>query len=207
MFISRSHYPSNMHTGAKVTLIIGGVFTVIGLIVSGLGVGAVATADNIEDNAELVGSSGSFTYGADDFGYEVFVKGEISSAECESITVTITNSTGETGDFWGSFFEPDCYDTTTYDYDGYSYIGYFSWLHDEGSYSLDASQEVIIYDTGAEIGQGLLGAGIVAFCGFPSIACGVLLLIIGGILALALKESQPVQMVMAPGAEQQPPEA
>jgi len=200
-----------MHNAARATLAIGGLLTIVGIIVVTLGVGTAATAFDIEDNAEMIGSSGTFTANEEHWGFEIFVKGEISASSCESISVTITDSSGnEEGEFWGTYYDEDCY-SSDHDYDGYTYIGFFSGLHDNGLYSVDASQQVIVVDTADAVGAQLGGAGLAAFCGMPALGCGVLFLLLGGVLGLALKDKQNIQVTHSPGApvnlgqNQQPP--
>ncbi len=198
-----------MHNAARATLAIGGLFTIVGIIVLALGIGTAASAFDLEENAEMIGSSGSFTSNDDDWGFEFFVKGEISESECEGISVTVTDSTGSDEDeFWGAYYDEDCY-SGAYEYDGYTYIGSFSIVHDNGVYNVDASREVIVVDTAEGTGEALAGAGLAAFCGMPALGCGVLFLLLGGVLGLALKDKQNVQVTHSPGApsvlEQQPP--
>ena len=190
-----------MHNAARGMLAIGALFAIIGLIVVALGIGTAAGAFDIEENAEMIGSSGTFVSNDDDWGFEFFVKGEISESECLDISVTVEDSSGsEEGEFWGSYYDEDCY-SNSYEYEGYTYIGSFSALHENGLYSVDASQEVIVVDTAEGAGEAIGGGLLATLCGLPALVCGVLFLLIGGILGVALKDKQNVQIQQ----HQQPP--
>lgn len=173
-----------------------------------LGIGTAATAFDVEDNAEMIGSTGSFTANEEHWGFEIFVKGDISESTCEGIRVDITDSSGADEGTWGEYYDEDCY-SSDHEYDGYTYIGYFSGWHDNGLYNVDASQSVIVVDTADAVGAEVAGAGIAVFCGMPSIGCGVIFLLIGGVLGLVLKDKQNVQVTHSPGGpsvlEQPPP--
>jgi hypothetical protein len=183
-----------MHNGARATLAIGTLFTIIGLIVVALGVGTAAGAFDLEENAEMIGSTGSFVSNDDDWGFEIFVKGEITEEECESISVTITDSTGSDEDeFWGTYYDEDCY-SNAYEYEGYTYIGSFSIVNDNGVYNVDASTEVIVVDTAEGAGEAIGGGLLAALCGLPALICGILFLLLGGVLGVALKDKQNVQI-------------
>jgi len=183
-----------MHNGARATLAIGILFTIIGIIVIALGVGTAATAFDLEENAELIGSSGSFVSSDDDWGFEIFVKGDITEVECESISVTITDSAGSDEDeVWGPYYDEDCY-SNNYEYEGYTYIGSFSIFNENGVYNLDASSEVIVVDTSEGAGEAVAGGLLATLCGIPALICGILFLLLGGVLGLALKDKQNVQI-------------
>jgi hypothetical protein len=193
-----------MHNAARGTLAIGAIFLVIGIVVTVFGLGSVAGAVDLEENAEMIGTSGSFTSNDDAWGFEFFVKGEISESECMDISVTVEDSTGsEEGEVWGSYYDEDCY-SNNYEYEGYTYIGFFSILHENGVYSVDASREVIVVDTSDGVGEAIGGGILATFCGFPSIVCGLILALIGGVLGVTLKDKQDVQITTAP--QQQPPQ-
>ncbi len=193
-----------MHNAARGTLAIGAIFLVIGIVVTVFGLGSVAGAVDLEENAEMIGTSGSFTSNDDTWGFEFFVKGEISESECMGISVTVEDSTGsEEDDVWGSYYDEDCY-SNNYEYEGYTYIGFFSIFHENGVYSVDASQEVIVVDTAEGAGEAIGGGLLAGFCGFPSIVCGLILALIGGVLGVTLKDKQDVQITTAP--QQQPPQ-
>ena len=85
-----------------------------------------------------------------------------------------------------------CSDTHTQS--GYSYIGYLS-VENDGFYRVEFSGEgdVLVAESEVEVG-GLLAAGIGFWCG----CCSVLILIVGLIMALVMKDNAPAQILVMP---------
>ena len=183
-----------MHTATKITLILGGLITVIGIIMF-VG-GAEAVEVDYENESAFRGDTGTWDYVDDDF-YIVYVRGSVS---CESFSATMTNSSGDTTD--GDFFETpyldkyDCgdIDMTNITADGYYGIGYITASANE-TYSMDASHEMFIMGELQELGEAI--GGLMAILGsFGVICCGAFFLLLGGIFALTLKNPQPTMVVV-----------
>ena len=97
---------------------------------------------------------------------------------------------------------------TNYDRDGKGLvkIGRACWGCYEGNVSFESNQSVwVTYDenTGEKLGDdiGIMILGF--FGGFGSICCGVLFLIIGGIMALTMKDNKNQKMMYMPPAGNQ----
>ncbi|HIF45316.1 MAG TPA: hypothetical protein EYQ73_00760 [Candidatus Poseidoniales archaeon] len=183
-----------MHTATKITLIIGALITVIGIVMF-IGGAEVAEVD-YENESAFRGDNGTWDYVDDDF-YIVYVRGSVS---CESFSATMTNSSGNTTD--GDFFETpyllkyDCedIDMTNISADNYYGIGYITASANE-TYSMDASHEMFIMGGLQELGEAI--GGMMAILGsFGVICCGAFFLLLGGIFALTLKTAEPTLVMV-----------
>ena len=183
-----------MHTATKVTLILGGIITVIGIILF-VGGSEIATID-YENDAAFRGTDGTWDYVTDDT-YTVYVRGDV---DCESFTATMENSSGDTSD--GEFIDSpflaiyDCedIDMTNVTADSFFSIGFIT-AEENGTYIMSASDEVFIVGVWAEISEAFGGLGMI-MGSFGAICCGAFLLLLGGIFALTLKNvEQPVVMI------------
>ena len=182
-----------MHTATKVMLILGGVITIIGIVMF-VGGAAAADFDPVGDS-EWEGSSGTFD-GDTDVWYGAYA--EVSS--CDDITYDITDSDGYTlassdsDDTWMDY----CDDTTAAE-DGYVSLG--NWVDDGATVTVSASSTVYIADVGEELGEAV--GGFMAVMGsFGVLCCGGFFLLLGGIFALTLKDKGDTVVVVQGGAQQ-----
>ena len=181
-----------MHTATKVMLILGGVITVIGIVMF-VGGAAAADFDPVGDS-EWSGDSGTFD-GDSDVLYGAYA--EVSS--CDDITYDITDSDDYTlassdSDGWTDY----CDDSTAAE-DGYVFLG--SWLDDGATVTVTASSTVYIADVGEELGEAV--GGFMAIMGsFGVLCCGGFFLLLGGIFALTLKDKGDTVVVVQGGAQQ-----
>lgn len=182
-----------MNNFARVILVFAVIFTVLGGI--GFLSGAAVASMDLEEYAIVEGTQGSFNVAEDHLGLEVYAAGAVN---CNSFDVTITDSSGSTeDDIWGDYFEKDCGQGV--EYDGYTYIGYFSILNDEGAYTISSNYPILLLDTSDGFADAL-GGGLLALCSLPLLICGVIGLLAGGILGAVMKDKQNV--VVAQGAQQ-----
>lgn len=178
-----------MHTATKVMLILGGVLTVIG-IVMWVGGAAALEFDPIGDS-EWEGKSGTFD-GESDIWYGAYAE----ASSCDDITYSVTDSDGDEvvtsdeGD-WGYV---EC-DDSTYAEDGYIYLGSWDSSIYPAPYSVSSSETIYIADIGEELGEA--GGGILAILGsWGLLCCGGFFLLLGGIFALTLKEGGDTVVVV-----------
>ena len=182
-----------MHNAARGSLAVGGLILVIGIVSFVLG-GAAAASDIEEDNV-FEGTSGSFDYPDDDW-WIVYTKDNV---DCESLSVTFTNSSGSTTDEWGDpfFTKDDCSTVGTEDdLDGFQSVGSVDIIGaTAGTYTVSASSKIYISPLFEDAGEAIGGALLAACFGLPAIICGVCFLLIGGVLGISLKDKQNVQIV------------
>jgi hypothetical protein len=184
---------TTMNNFARVILVFAVIFTGIGAV--GFLSGAAVAATDLEEYAIVDGTQGQFSVTEDHLGLEVYASGTVS---CSAYDVTITDSSGSTeGEFWGDYFDQDCGGGV--EFDGYTYIGSFSILHDAGDYSISSNNPIILLDT-SDGWADAIGGGLLALCSLPLLICGVIGLIAGGILGAVMKDKQNV--VVAHGQPQ-----
>jgi len=179
-----------MHTAGKVLLIIGGIITALGIVMT---VGGAASAElNPESENVWEGTSGDFTIPDDDI-YGVYIKG--SSSECEQIgsstSISITNTAGD------EIFEKSCEFNEDDDYlnDDFQRVGSIEYWSTNAGDKVTITSNVKIYIVGDIDALGDVAGGFIAAAGGILIAiCGGVILLIGLILALTLKTKDPVMM-------------
>tara|TARA_B100000767_G_scaffold250296_1_gene252451 strand:- start:276 stop:1082 length:807 start_codon:yes stop_codon:yes gene_type:complete len=168
------------------------------------------------------------TDGNGDIGLTFWVKGVYEDKDgdgtwdvCQNTNVTITESPDVNNSWdWAEFLDGNFYNevqanqrcdandkNTNYDREskGLAKIGRACWGCYAGNVSFESNQSVwVTYEekVGEELGEdvGILILGFIG--GFGGICCGVLFLIIGGIMALTMKDNKQ-QMMYAPPADNQ----
>jgi len=168
------------------------------------------------------------TDGKGDIGLTFWVKGVYEDKDgdgtwdvCQNTNVTITESPDVNNSWdWAEFLDGNFYNevqanqrcdandkNTNYDREskGLAKIGRACWGCYAGNVSFESNQSVwVTYEekVGEELGEdvGILILGFIG--GFGGICCGVLFLIIGGIMALTMKDNKQ-QMMYAPPADNQ----
>ena len=180
-----------MHTAGKVLLIIGGVITVLGIVLI-VGGAATANLDPSKENYYSGNGGDTWTVPGDDF-YAVYTS---SSVNCESFDMTITNPSSD--------YPEDNLFTSSCDYnneddlidDDYIKVGDIEWFYTNEGDTLNFGQtSTTIYVVGEWEAVGDAAGGFLAAAGGVLIAiCGGVILLIGLILALTLKTKDPVMM-------------
>ncbi|GIT11796.1 MAG: hypothetical protein CM1200mP32_12890 [Methanobacteriota archaeon] len=191
-----------MHIAGKVFLGLGVVFLVIGMVMAGGGRDSLGDAGDWdpEEKSEFSGTTGNSSYnypGGED--KIVMVRDNV---RCDEFTITMTNATGE------NHLKGDCED------DGekprgweddppgwYHMASIHSWEYSKGEYSIEASADYEIVDVweilkeeGGEAVGGIMGIrGGVGLSG-----CGVCSLLLGGILAIVLKDPKEGTQIQQP---------
>ncbi len=190
-----------MHTAGKVMLIIGGIITVIGVVM--IVGGAVSAELNPESENVWEGTSGEFTIPDDDI-YGIYTSAGVNCDDIidpddpqsvGSISIDISYS-GE------NQFVYDCEFNSEDDYlnDDYQRVGDITWLCwaescPEAGDTVTINSDVTIYIVGDIEAFGDAAGGILTAAGGVLVAiCGGVILLIGLILALTLKEKNPVIM-------------
>mgnify|MGYP000341193000 FL=1 len=182
-----------MHTAGKVLLILGGIITVIGIVMI-VGGAVAADFDPTEENVDS-GTSGSFSAGDSGLGFGVWVS---ESVPCDEFEMQVLDDDGDDmyygGCDWGQPNEDDGVD------DYYS-VGGVGLLDDYGgsyTWSVSSGHTVYIVDSADELGEAV-GGFFAALGGILVAICGGVLLLIGLILALTLKSKEPAVMMQQGG--------
>ncbi len=176
-----------MHTAGKVLLIIGGVITVLGIVMI-VGGAAAASFDPTEENVDS-GTSGQFSASDSGLGFSVWVS---ESVACEDVQVTVTYQDDDENQYYDTCWSSDPSEDDSVD-DYYSVGGIGLFDDNGGTYTWQSSHTIYITDSGEELGEAV-GGFFAAAGGILVAICGGVILLIGLILALTLKTKDPVVM-------------
>ena len=180
-----------MNNGTKVTLGIGTIGIVVGILVMLLGAGSIGDADKWRptDDVYLENSQGetvSFIHIKEGNGdsIAVFVSDDV---RCDDFTLEIQG-----GEAWWKVDTcvnvegrslPSGYED---DPEGWLHLGTIVEVEDGVEYTISTSHDVVL--VGWEVIEGVVGEflrGLAAICGGPTfLCCGLIFLVIGGIMAV-----------------------
>lgn len=176
-----------MRTAPKVTLIVGAVMLVASILAVVVGIGSTDLDFHANSEEIFAGDAPTDWEGELDMFsiYLVYVE------EGSNVSAEIVGG-NEYNRFVPCSEDYTCSDSHTQS--GYSYIGYLS-VENDGFYRVEFSGEgdVLVAESEVEVG-GLLAAGIGFWCG----CCSVLILIVGLIMALVMKDNAPAQILVMP---------
>ena len=198
-----------MNTGTKLMLGLGAIGIVVGILVMVLGAGSIGDASKWRptDDIYLENSQGetvSFIHIQDGNGKSVavFVSDEV---RCDDFTLEIQG--GEA--LWKA---DTCIDkegrSLPFGYEddpeGWLHLGTIVELEDGVEYTITTSHDVVL--VGWEVIEGLFGdflGGLAAICGGPTfLCCGLLFLIIGGVMAVTSSGTKTqTQIEITPSVE------
>lgn len=205
-----------MHVAGKVFLGLGAVMLVVGGIMTVMGGDTISDIEwDVEGESIFEGPTGTYSHSSDDI-MIIYVD---DSVDCESFELTYTNETGASGydadsmddsngdgnatndDDYPFFSKEECADdgmslSSGDDPAGFYSIGSFSG--ERGAYDTDASSSFYTVPFFSTIGGVVEDAasGIFAIIGGVGLAgCGVCSLLLGGLLALVLKDDKPATVM------------
>lgn len=180
-----------MNTGTKVTVGIGALMLIIGILVMIVGAGAIGGAEDWRppDDAYLMAEQDnqiSFLHVEEGNGNRtaVFVTDDV---RCDDFTLEISGGDA----YWK---EDDCIDVEgkslprgyADDPEGWLHLGTIYGLEDGVEYTITTSHDVVL--VGLEVLVGLFGdfyGGLAAICGGPTfLCCGLIFLLIGIVMAI-----------------------
>ena len=198
-----------MNTGTKLMLGLGAIGIVVGILVMVLGAGSIGDADKWRptDDVYLENSQGetvSFIHIEEGNGdsVAVFVSDEV---RCDDFTLEVQG--GEA--FWKAF---TCIDVEGRslplgyedDPEGWLHLGTIVELEDGVEYTITTSHDVVLVgmEDVAEVIGDFLG-GLAAICGGPTfLCCGLLFLVIGGVMAVTSSGTKTqTQIEITPSVE------
>ena len=198
-----------MNNGTKVTLGLGGIGIVIGILVMILGADSIGDADKWRptDDVYLENSQGetvSFIHIKEGNGdsIAVFVSDDV---RCDDFTLEIQG-----GEAWWKVDTcvnvegrslPSGYED---DPEGWLHLGTIVEVEDGVEYTISTSHDVVL--VGWEVIEGVVGeflGGLAAICGGPTfLCCGLLFLVIGGIMAVTSSGTKTqTQIEITPSVE------
>lgn len=187
-----------MHTAAKVTLGIGAGMLAIGILLAGLGARAAGSVEDfsVEEDEVWNGSSGQYVHqDPSEWGLLIFVRDEVRCDEFE-INVSVVSSDTD-GKVW---YEQDwCTDDGrlpsghTDDPEGWLHMGTVRGLEIGATYEFTSREEVFAVEESQviELVGGVIGGIFGALGGGSCACCGLLILLLGLILAFTMKEEVP----------------
>ena len=196
-----------MHVAGKVFLGLGAVMLVVGGIMTVMGGDTISDIEwDVEGESIFEGPTGTYSHSSDDI-MIIYVD---DSVDCESFELTYTNTTdGSTGYDWDDdgveddsyFMKEDCADDGMSTSSGDDPAGYYSigsFNGDKGDYTVESSESFYTVPFFTTIGGVVeeAASGIFAIIGGVGLAgCGVCSLLLGGLLALVLKDDKPATVM------------
>jgi len=191
-----------MHVAGKVFLGLGAALLVLGVVMGGLGGSALDDVGEweVEEKSEFSGTTGnsSYTYpgGMDKI---VMVRDNV---RCDEFTIDMTNQTGE------NHVGVDCEDDGEKpwgwedDPPGWYHMATISpWEYSSGEYTIEAGADYEIVDAWEVLGEelGEAAGGLMGILGGVGLSgCGVCFVLLGGILALVLKDPKEATQIQMP---------
>ena len=187
-----------MHIAAKLTLGVGVGLLVLGILLGGLGARGVGSATDwsVEEEAVWSGNSGVHNHtDARDGVLYIFVSDEV---RCDEFTLNVSVIEGDSDQKVGYTADwctedgklPVGYED---DPDGWLHMGAVRGLESGGSYEFVSEDNLIAVPEGVIIDliEGLVGGIFGALGGGSCACCGLLIMLLGLILAFTMREEVP----------------
>ena len=187
-----------MHIAAKLTLGVGVGLLVLGILLGGLGARGVGSATDwsVEEEAVWSGSTGVHNHtNARDGVLYIFVSDEV---RCDEFTLNVSVIEGDSDQKVGYTADwctedgklPVGYED---DPDGWLHMGAVRGLESGGSYEFVSEDNLIAVPEGVIIDliEGLVGGIFGALGGGSCACCGLLIMLLGLILAFTMREEVP----------------
>ena len=187
-----------MHIAAKLTLGVGVGMLVIGVLLVGLGARAAGSVEDfsVEEDEVWNGSSGQYLHqDPSEWGLLIFVRDEV---RCDEFDVNVTVVSSDTdGKVW---YERDwCTDGGRLpsghadDPEGWLHMGTVRGLEMGATYEFTSREEVFAVEESQVVVlvEGVVGGILGALGGGSCACCGLLILLLGPILAFTMKEEVP----------------
>jgi len=187
-----------MHAAAKVTLGIGVGMLVLGILLGGLGARGVGSATDwsVEEEAVWSGSSGVHEHtDAQDGVLLIFVSDEV---RCDEFTLNVSVIEGDSDEkvwYTAGWCTEDGRLPVGHedDPDGWLHMGEVRGLESGGSYEFVSEDNLVAIPEGVirEIIESVVGGFFGALGGGSCACCGLLIMLLGLILAFTMKEEVP----------------
>ena len=187
-----------MHIAAKLTLGVGVGMLVLGILLGGLGARGVGSATDwsVEEEAVWSGSSGVHEHtDAQDGVLLIFVRDEV---RCDEFTLNVSVIEGDSDEkvwYTAGWCTEDGRLPVGYedDPDGWLHMGEVRGLESGGSYEFVSEDNLVAIPEGVirEIIESVVGGFFGALGGGSCACCGLLIMLLGLILAFTMKEEVP----------------
>ena len=187
-----------MHVAAKLTLGVGVGLLVLGILLGGLGARGVGSATDwsVEEEAVWSGSSGVHEHtDAQDGVLLIFVSDEV---RCDEFTLNVSVIEGDSDEkvwYTAGWCTEDGRLPVGYedDPDGWLHMGEVRGLESGGSYEFVSEDNLLAVPEGVirEIIESVVGGFFGALGGGSCACCGLLIMLLGLILAFTMKEEVP----------------
>ena len=187
-----------MHIAAKLTLGVGVGMLAIGVLLVGLGARTAGSAEDfsVEKDEVWNGSSGQYVHqDSSEWGLLIFVRDEVRCDEFE-VNVSVVSSDSD-GKVW---YESDyCINEGRLpsghadDPEGWLHMGTVRGLEMGATYEFTSREEVFAVEESQVVAliEGVFGGVFGALSGGSCACCGLLILLLGLILAFTMKEEVP----------------
>ena len=187
-----------MHVAAKLTLGVGVGLLVLGILLGGLGVRGVGSATDwsVEEEAVWSGNSGVHDHtDAQDGVLYIFVSDEV---RCDEFTLNVSVIEGDSDEkvwYTAGWCTEDGRLPVGYedDPDGWLHMGEVRGLESGGSYEFVSEDNLVAVPEGVirEIIESVVGGFFGALGGGSCACCGLLIMLLGLILAFTMNEEVP----------------
>ena len=181
-----------MQTAAKVTLGIGGLMLVIGILLTALGARGISSIEgfSVEDETVWSGSSGVYVHqDSSECCLLIFVSDDV---RCDEFDLEVSGG--------GAWYEHDwCTDDGKLpsghadDPEGWLHMGFVRGLEGGASYEFTSRDEITAVPESVvvEIIEDAIGGFLGAMGGGSCACCGIFILLIGLVMALTMKDEVP----------------
>ena len=195
-----------MHTASKIVLGLGVIITLLGGILMGMGGGDVRESlGDLEfdfDGKELYSGDqgGNFETPGELYGINVYAVGSNETIDCDSFAdqIIVTDKTAR------SVFDKDCNSDGMDEFDK-TFLGMLLFEHPE-ELTIEATEgevKVIAYGISGDL-DGAAAAGMSLLSGFFVLCCGILILLIGFVMALTMTNTKQSQVTYQQVGTQEP---
>ena len=197
-----------MHTAAKLTLGVGVGMLLIGILLGGLGARAAGSVEDfsVEEDEVWNGSSGQYIHkDTSEWGLLIFVRDEVRCDEFE-VNVSVVSSDTD-GKVW---YEADyCINEGRLpsghadDPEGWLHMGTIRGLEMDATYEFTSREEIFAVEESQVVAliEGVFAGIFGALSGGSCACCGLLILLLGLILAFTMKEEVPTSYMVDSGGK------
>jgi len=193
-----------MHIGGKIFLGLGLLITLAGVGLTFAGGSSLSDAGDwdVEEKSDFSGTAGVTTYSFSEnveLDFSEIIVMVSDDVRCDEFTFTMTNESGE------DHVTIDCEDDGEKprgwedDPDGWYHMAtIYTHNYSAGEYTIESNEDYELVPL-SQLYQQVIGGVFAAAAGIGTACCGIFFLLLGGILALVLREPKKTQ-ITGPGS-------